>query len=260
VIDDASAPGPLGALRTGFDEAFSRPLVRPAEGGAIAARTAHAAESGEETVDKTCDAFVLRAASRSGSDTETSPASPKRILAVDDSSAYRDLLSEMLRDEGFEIIQARSGEEALELLSVQLVDCVLLDLFMPGIGGHETCRRLKSDAATREIPVIVLTTLEDRSAVVDGLALGADDFVPKSADFDVLKARVRAQLRRRQLEDEARRVRERLLRSEMEAAEARAARELANTRAALVEQLRSKNDELETAWPTPLPSRPSRVG
>ena len=81
--------------------------------------------------------------------------------------------------------------------------------------------------------------------MIDGLAAGADDFIAKSSDFAVLKARVRAQLRRKQVEDEQRRVREELLRSELEAAEARAARRLAEARAAMADELQRKNKELE---------------
>jgi len=173
---------------------------------------------------------------------------PKRILAVDDSATYRELVATALRGEGYEVISARSGEEAIELLSVQSVDCILLDVMMPGIGGKETCRRLKESPGVRDIPIVLLTAIEDRASVLEGLALGADDYIQKSAELEVLKARVRAQLRRRQFEDETRRVRERLLKSEIEASEARAAREIAEARAALVEELEQKNRDLATAY------------
>lgn len=168
----------------------------------------------------------------------------KRILAVDDSLTYRAELGEALRAEGYSVLEADSGERALELLAIATVDCILLDLVMPGIGGHETCRRLKLAPVTRDIPIVVLTGIEDRSAMLEGLALGADDFIQKSQDFSVLKARVRAQLRRRQFEDETRRVRERLLRSEIEAADARTAREVVEARASMVAELEQKNREL----------------
>ena len=173
---------------------------------------------------------------------------PKRILAVDDSATYRELVATALRGEGFEVISARSGEEAIELLAVQSVDCILLDLIMPGIGGKETCRRLKASPAVRDIPIVLLSAVEDRVSVLEGLAFGADDYVQKSAELEVLKARVRAQLRRRQFEDERRRVRERLLKSEIEASEARAARELAESRAALVGELEQRNRDLAAAY------------
>ncbi len=172
---------------------------------------------------------------------------PSRILAVDDSVTYREAVASALRDEGYDVISVGSGEEALQILSVQSVDCVLLDLVMPGIGGTETCRRIKSSPVARDIPVVVLTALEDQSSMLQSLTSGADDYIEKSAELDVLKARVRAQLRRRQFEDETRRVRERLLRSEIESAEARRAREVAETRTKLVEELELKNRELGRA-------------
>jgi DNA-binding response OmpR family regulator len=169
----------------------------------------------------------------------------KKILAVDDSRTFREQLAEALHGEGYDVVHATCGEDAIELVAVQPVDCVLLDLVMPGMSGEETCRRLKDSPVARDIPVLLLTALEDGEALLTGLASGADDFVQKSAGFDVLKARVRAQLRRRQIEEETRRVRQRLLKSELEVAEARASRELAETRQRAVNVLRQKNTELE---------------
>ena len=170
---------------------------------------------------------------------------PKKILAVDDSVTYLHELADALNGEGYDVVLAHSGEEALELLAFQAVDCILLDLVMPGLGGHETCQRIKSAPVVREVPLIMLTALENREAMIQGLGAGADDYILKSSEFDVLKARVRAQIRRKQFEDEHRRIREELLRKELETAEARAANELAQTRAALVEELERKNEELE---------------
>jgi two-component system NtrC family sensor kinase len=217
----------------------------------------HALDSGADAfVSKREDAAVilakLRAVLRMAQDTRAddqtrSLLSPSRILAVDDSATYREAIGGALRAEGYDVIQVASGEEALEILSIQMVDCVLLDLVMPGIGGTETCRRIKASPVARDIPVIVLTSLDDREAMLETLGTGADDYIQKSAELDVLKARVRAQLRRRQVEDETRRVRERLLRSEIDAAESRRAREIAEMRVALVEELERKNDELGRA-------------
>jgi two-component system NtrC family sensor kinase len=171
---------------------------------------------------------------------------PKKILAVDDSETYLQELVGALRADGYELVLARSGEAALDLLAVQAADCLLLDVVMPGIGGLETCRRIKSVPGLRDIPIVMLTALEDRAAMIEGLSAGADDYVAKSSDFDVVRARVLAQLRRRQFEDETRLIREQLLRTELESAKARAAWELAETRAALVEELEWKNEELES--------------
>jgi DNA-binding response OmpR family regulator len=189
-------------------------------------------------------AAVLRSAGMDRGDTK-SLLGPKRVMAVDDSSTYLNELAGMLREEGYDVVLARSGEEAIEMLSVQSVDCILLDLVMPGIDGKEVCRRVKSSPQVRDIPLIMLTALEDREAMIEGLSVGADDFISKSSEFSVLKARVRAQLRRKQFEDEHRRVREELLRKELEASEARAASRVAETKAALAEELERKNNELE---------------
>jgi two-component system NtrC family sensor kinase len=189
---------------------------------------------------------VLRSARTQIADQgQASLLAPKRILAVDDSETSLRELADLLRADGYEVALARSGEEALELLAVQPVDCVLLDLIMPGIGGREACMRMKSIAVVRDIPVIILTAVDDRDSMIQGLAAGADDYIAKSSDFDLLRARVLAQIRRKQFEDENRLIRERLLRAEMEAMEAQTARKVAEARAALVEELEMKNRELE---------------
>jgi two-component system, NtrC family, sensor kinase len=189
-------------------------------------------------------AAMLRTA-RTEPETASSLASPKRILAVDDSMTYLQELASALRDEGYDVVLAHSGEEAIEMLAVQNVDCILLDLMMPGMGGQETCRRIKASATLRNTPLIMLTAVEDRQALIEGLSTGADDYIAKSNEFDVLRARIQAQMRRKQFEDENRRIRDQLLRSELEASEARAARELAEAKAVLVEELKYKNKELE---------------
>jgi two-component system NtrC family sensor kinase len=189
---------------------------------------------------------VLRQAGNAAPvDDTTSLHSPKRILAVDDSETYLQAVAGSLRDDGYEVILAQSGAEALELLAAQPVDCILLDLLMPGLGGRETCQRIKAAPAVREIPLIMMTALDDADTMLQGLGVGADDYIRKSDELEVLKARVRAQLRRKHFQDENRRIREDLHRTELEAAEARAARQLAETRAALVEELQWRNKELE---------------
>jgi signal transduction histidine kinase len=170
---------------------------------------------------------------------------PKRVLAVDDSLTYLQEIAGQLRQEGYEVVCARSGEEAVELLSVQAVDCILLDLVMPGWSGKETCRRIKSSTSWRDIPLILHTALEEEEAMIEGINAGADDYIAKSSDIGVLRARVRAQLRRKQFEDENRNIREQLLQKELEVVAANAARKLAEARAAFSEELELKNKELE---------------
>lgn len=222
--DDASAE--LRALDAGAD-AFVR---KEEDADVILARLA---------------AVLRRGVVTSAGDETVSLLGPKKILAVDDSLTYLHELGAALRVEGYDVILAHSGEEALDLLAVQSVDCILLDLLMPGLGGHETCRRIKAAPGVRDVPLVMLTALEDRDAMIAGLGAGADDYISKSGEFEILKARVRAQIRRKQFEDENRRIREELLCREMEATEARNARALAETRAALVEELERKNKELE---------------
>lgn len=184
-------------------------------------------------------------AATAANDRPTSLLAPRKILAVDDSPTYLQELAAALREEGYDVVLARSGEEALELLAVQPVDCILLDLMMPGLNGQETCRRIKAAPIVRDIPLIMLTAVEERAAMLEGLSAGADDYISKSGEFTVLKARVRAQLRRKQSEDENRSIREQLLRRELETAQARAAQLQAQARALLVEELERKNQELE---------------
>jgi DNA-binding response OmpR family regulator len=170
---------------------------------------------------------------------------PKKILAVDDSLTYLEEIAGRLRQDGYDVVTARSGEEALELLSVQPVDCILLDLMMPGLSGQETCRRIKDSVGLRDIPLIMHTALEEQEAMIEGINVGADDYIVKSGDLEVLCARIVAQLRRKQFEDENRAIREQLLQKELEVAAATSARELEQTRVAFVEELERKNRELE---------------
>lgn len=188
-------------------------------------------------------AAVLRTAedSRVRSRT-TSLMGPKRILVIDDNVVYLEHVDRQLRDEGYEVVKATSGEAALDLLAVERVDCILLDLLIPGMSGAETCARIKASPQMRNLPLVMLTGREDPAALVEGMNAGADDFVSKSEKFEVIKARVRAQLRRKQFEDETRRVREEFLQKD---AETRAARQQAEAHAALLRELEQKNRDLE---------------
>jgi DNA-binding response OmpR family regulator len=189
---------------------------------------------------------VLRTAGSPPASRQTSSLlGPKKVLAVDDSLTYLQEVATQLREEGYDVVPAHSGEEALELLSVQTVDCILLDLVMPGLSGQETCRRIKGSAAWRDIPLIMHTALEEPEALIEGINAGADDYIAKSSDIEVLLARLRAQLRRKQFEDENRSIREQLLQKELEVAAANSARELAEARAEFAGELERKNKELE---------------
>jgi two-component system NtrC family sensor kinase len=173
---------------------------------------------------------------------------PARLLAMDGSSEYLESLAEALSGEGYELIQAASAKAGLEWIARDPFDCVMVDLVLPDMDGIELCRRIQEMARALDRPMIVilLTASETEEDITRGLEAGADDFVGKSTDTTVLIARIRALLRRKFFQEENRRIREQALRSELEVSEARAARELAETRAVLVDELERKNQELET--------------
>jgi signal transduction histidine kinase len=202
-------------------------------------------EEATEVILARLAAVLRRTDARTRGDEKRSVLGPKKILAVCGDAAYVNEVTNALRGEGYDIVVARSGEEALELIAMQQMDCILLDLMVPGLGGQETCVRIKGAPIVRDIPIIMLGALDTREAMIQGLGAGADDYIAKGSEFDVLKARVRAQIRRRQFEDENRRVREELLRREIDDAEAQAARELAQARAVLIDELERRNADLE---------------
>ena len=117
-----------------------------------------------------------------------------RILLVEDEESYRDPLTYQLGREGYDVVTAATGPEALERFAEHGADLVLLDLMLPGLPGTEVCRRLRLDS---DVPVIMLTAKDDEIDKVVGLELGADDYVTKPYSFRELLARVRAVLRRR---------------------------------------------------------------
>jgi two-component system NtrC family sensor kinase len=179
--------------------------------------------------------------------TTPTAAAAHRILLVDDSPTYLAEAAEQLGQEGYDMVCAASGLEALDLLATEKVDAILMDLSMPGLSGEESCQRIKSQPAWCEIPLIVLTAQMEHEALQESINAGADDYVTKSVDLGVLKARLKAQLRRRRSEVENRDFREKLLRQDMEALEMRAVRELSESRATHIADLEAKNAELRRA-------------
>jgi two-component system cell cycle response regulator len=112
------------------------------------------------------------------------------ILIVDDKPENRELLQQRLERGGYEFVLASDGEEALILTTGLLPDLILLDVMMPGIDGFEVCRRIRSNPATREIPVIMITALHDTASRIKGIEVGADDFLAKPVDLMELETRV----------------------------------------------------------------------
>lgn len=128
-----------------------------------------------------------------------------RILVVDDLEANRRLLEAKLTGEYYDVLMAQRGEEAVQLAKRERPDLILLDVMMPGgIDGFEACRRIKAQAETRHIPVIICTTLDDRESRLRGLQAGAEDFVTKPFDDVHLMARVKSLLSLKVVIDELR--------------------------------------------------------
>ncbi len=127
-----------------------------------------------------------------------------RILVVDDVEANVRLLEAKLTLEYYDVVTAGDGPTALAQAASELPDIILLDVMMPGMDGFEVCRRLKADAATRHIPVVLVTALDGREDRIKGLEAGADDFITKPIDDVVLFARVRSLSRIKLVMDELR--------------------------------------------------------
>jgi PAS domain S-box-containing protein len=175
------------------------------------------------------------------------PAPKATILVVDDAGAYPTALALELRQEGYLVLVAGSGQEALATLQSQPVDCVLLALVLPGLSGEATCRRIREAQGFREVPVIMLSAKEEREALVPCIQAGADDYVTKSADFGVLRARLYARLRQRQRTNHTPLRPDRSESREIDVAAARAARALAKERAAHLGDLQREHEKLARA-------------
>ena len=118
------------------------------------------------------------------------------VLLVEDEPAQREVLSYNLKSEGFDVVTAADGDEAMMLVEEEMPDIIVLDWMLPGISGIEICRRLKSKTETRAIPVLMLSARAEEVDRVRGLETGADDYVVKPYSVLELMARVRTQLRR----------------------------------------------------------------
>ncbi|MFZ7125847.1 MAG: response regulator transcription factor [Desulfobacterales bacterium] len=124
----------------------------------------------------------------------------ERILVVDDEEDILELLRHHLVRDGYEVVCADSGEKALQRAKTDSVDLIVLDLMLPGMDGLEVTRRLKKDARTAHIPIVMLTAKGEEADVVAGLELGADDYITKPFSPRIVLARTRAVFRRQQRE------------------------------------------------------------
>ncbi len=130
---------------------------------------------------------------------------PAKVLVVDDTPNNVKLLADVLGVKGFAVATAASGEEALAKIASEPPDLVLLDVMMPGLSGYDVCRRIRADAQTALLPVVLVTALDPEHEKIKGIEAGADDFLSKPINQGELFARVRSLLRVKALQDEVRR-------------------------------------------------------
>jgi putative two-component system response regulator len=112
------------------------------------------------------------------------------VLIVDDEFSGRETLQSVLEGEGYNLLMAENGYQALEMAKAVLPDVILLDVMMPGMTGFEVCERIRSDPPIAEIPIIILTAMDDRESLLTALKAGADDFISKPFDRFELRARL----------------------------------------------------------------------
>lgn len=172
-----------------------------------------------------------------------------RLLAIDDSPTYLEYLADALNGEGYEVARAARGDEGIDRITREAFDCVMVDLVMPRMDGIEVCRRIteinRAQMERQPAAVIMLTSSESEEDMTRGLEAGADDFVGKSNDVAVLKARIRALLRRKFFQEDNQRIVEELKNKEIEAVRSRAERE-----AELHRALQQAYDELRQTQET----------
>ena len=125
---------------------------------------------------------------------------PECLLVVDDVDDNRDLLSRRLTRQGYRVVTAASGQEAMQRLARERVDLVLLDIAMPGMSGYDVLSALRADPKTAGVPIIMVTAAQDSDSLVEALGLGANDYITKPINFPAAFARIDVQLSRRRAE------------------------------------------------------------
>ena len=164
------------ALSTDFDDPVGSPLVRQA----------------------------MTTTRALGAKSSVAPAGRFRgsLLIVDDNGMNRDVLARQLARQGHSVVEAAGGREAMELVAARPFDLILLDVMMPEVSGIEVLRRLKADAALRDIPVVMISALDELESVVRCIELGAEDYLPKPFNPTLLRARIDAGLEKKRLRDQ----------------------------------------------------------
>ena len=172
-----------------------------------------------------------------------------RLLAIDDSPTYLHLIAQELKAENYIVETVDDPQQALARVKEGHYDCILVDYEMPGLDGAEVCRCIRSGHTDTdpEIVLVMLTSHDDKRRLTLSFEAGADDYISKSSDMAVTKARIRALLRRKFLVEENRHILEEFKEKELDAIRARAAREAAEVRAVMADQLAAANQRLALA-------------
>jgi two-component system alkaline phosphatase synthesis response regulator PhoP len=128
--------------------------------------------------------------------------SGSRVLIADDNEQNRELLDAYLADEDYEILMANDGQETMDSIEANQPDLILLDIMMPRMSGYEVCLKIKSDPEKQNIPVLMVTALNEMGDIEKAVKAGCDDFLTKPVNQLELKTRVRSLLRVRHLANE----------------------------------------------------------
>ncbi len=128
--------------------------------------------------------------------------SGSKVLIADDNEQNRELLDAYLADEGYEVRMANDGQETVDAVAAQQPDLILLDIMMPRMSGYEVCERIKANPEQRDIPVLMVTALNEMGDIEKAVKAGCDDFLTKPVNQLELKTRVRSLLRVRHLSSE----------------------------------------------------------
>ena len=128
--------------------------------------------------------------------------SGSRVLIADDNEQNRELLDAYLADENYEILMANDGQETMDAIEANQPDLILLDIMMPRMSGYEVCEKIKSDQEKQNIPVLMVTALNEMGDIEKAVKAGCDDFLTKPVNQLELKTRVRSLLRVRHLANE----------------------------------------------------------
>jgi DNA-binding response OmpR family regulator len=180
----------MGTDTSSTDEGFVADLMR------VRAAAEQLVEIGQRTKD--APEATSEASSESGSADDSNRS---RILVVDDIEDNRDILERRLRKQGHQVDSADGGQAAVDLINERGYDLVLLDVMMPEVDGFQVLQHIKGTPETSDIPVIMISALDDMASIVRCIELGAEDYLPKPFDSVLLRARIAASLERKRLRD-----------------------------------------------------------